>query len=56
MADQSGFFDLDKRYAALSAAGDPLERLAVVVLRGVPGRAGRGTGALRPGKGRSAAL
>lgn len=31
MADQRGFFDLDERYAALSAAGDPLERLAAVV-------------------------
>lgn len=31
MAAQRGFFDLDERYAALSAAGDPLERLAGVV-------------------------
>ena len=31
MAGQSGLFDLDQRYAALSAAGDPLERLAAVV-------------------------
>lgn len=31
MADQRGFFDLDERYQALSAAGDPLERLAAVV-------------------------
>jgi hypothetical protein len=31
MADQRGFFDLDERYAALSRAGDPLERLAAVV-------------------------
>jgi transposase, IS5 family len=31
MAGQPGFFDLDQRYAALSAAGDPLERLASVV-------------------------
>jgi transposase, IS5 family len=30
MAGQPGFFDLDERYAALSAAGDPLERLAMV--------------------------
>ncbi|PRX26970.1 transposase-like protein DUF772, partial [Meinhardsimonia xiamenensis] len=30
-ADQHGFFDLDERYAALSKAGDPLERLAAVV-------------------------
>jgi IS5 family transposase len=31
MAGQPGFFDLDERCAALSAAGDPLERLAAVV-------------------------
>ena len=31
MAGQPGWFDLDERYAALSAAGDPLERLASVV-------------------------
>jgi len=31
MADQRGFFDLDERYAALSKAGDPLERLLKVV-------------------------
>ena len=31
MAGQAGFFDRDERYAALSAAGDPLERLAMVV-------------------------
>jgi IS5 family transposase len=31
MAGQPGFFDMDERYAALSAAGDPLERLASVV-------------------------
>jgi IS5 family transposase len=31
MAGQPGFFDRDRRYAALSAAGDPLERLALVV-------------------------
>jgi IS5 family transposase len=31
MAGQPGFFDVDRRYAALSAAGDPLERLALVV-------------------------
>ena len=35
MADQRGFFDLDERYAALSAAGDPLERLTAVVDFGV---------------------
>ena len=27
MAGQPGFFDLSDRYEALSAAGDPLERL-----------------------------
>lgn len=31
MAGQLGFFDLSDRYAALSAAGDPLERLSLVV-------------------------
>jgi transposase, IS5 family len=31
MAGQPGFFDSDERLAWLSAAGDPLERLAVVV-------------------------
>jgi hypothetical protein len=31
MAGQPGFFDLDERYKALSAAGDPLERLPLVV-------------------------
>jgi IS5 family transposase len=31
MAGQPGFFDLDERYRALSAAGDPLERLAAAV-------------------------
>ena len=31
MIGQPGFFDLDERYGALSAAGDPLERLAAVV-------------------------
>lgn len=31
MTGQPGFFDLGDRYAALSAAGDPLERLAAVV-------------------------
>ncbi|PWC26383.1 hypothetical protein CR165_23540 [Pseudoroseomonas aestuarii] len=28
MAGQPGFFDVDEWYAALSAAGDPLKRLA----------------------------
>jgi transposase, IS5 family len=31
MSGQPGFFDVDRRYGALSAAGDPLERLALVV-------------------------
>jgi len=31
MVGQPGFFDLSDRYEALSAAGDPLERLAAVV-------------------------
>jgi transposase, IS5 family len=31
MAVQPGFFDWDRRYAALSVAGDPLERLALVI-------------------------
>ena len=31
IAGQPGFFDLSDRYEALSAAGDPLERLAAVV-------------------------
>jgi hypothetical protein len=31
MAGQPGFFDVDERYAALSAAGEPLERLSAVV-------------------------
>ncbi|NQW10118.1 MAG: hypothetical protein HQ481_09610 [Alphaproteobacteria bacterium] len=31
MSAQPGFFDLDERYAALSAAGDPLLRLGELV-------------------------
>lgn len=31
MSGQAGFFDLSDRYEALSAAGDPLERLAAVI-------------------------
>jgi IS5 family transposase len=31
IAGQPGFFDLSDRYEALSAAGDPLERLTAVV-------------------------
>jgi IS5 family transposase len=54
MAGQPSFFDLSDRYEALSAAGDPLERLAAVVdfevfrgrlvaalRRGVRGKGGR---------------
>jgi hypothetical protein len=55
MAGQSGLFDVDERYASLTAAGDPLERLAVVIdfelsssrrrsiARTGPGAAGRRT-------------
>ncbi len=31
MAGQPGFFDIEERLKALSAAGDPLERLARVI-------------------------
>lgn len=31
MSVQRGFFDLDARYAALSAAGDPLEKLRALI-------------------------
>ena len=31
MTGQPGWFDLDRRYAALSAAGDPLERLGLAI-------------------------
>lgn len=31
MSVQRGFFDLDERYAALSAAGDPLEKLGALI-------------------------
>ena len=31
MPVQRGFFDLDERYAALSAAGDPLEKLGTLI-------------------------
>ena len=31
MVEHRGFFDLDERYAALSKAGDPLERLSAVL-------------------------
>ena len=31
MSGQLGFFDLEDRYAQLSKAGDPLEKLASVV-------------------------
>ena len=31
MSGQRGFFDLDARYAVLSAAGDPLEKLGGLI-------------------------
>ena len=31
MRGQSGFWDIDERYARLSKAGDPLEKLDAVV-------------------------
>ena len=31
MSVQRGFFDLDERYVALSAAGDPLEKLSALI-------------------------
>jgi transposase, IS5 family len=31
MASQPGFFDIDEQYVALSAAGDPLDRLGGVI-------------------------
>lgn len=56
MSDQRGFFDLDERYAALSKAGDPLERLSAVVdfeffrpdLDVAPGRSDRAKGGRPP--------
>ena len=56
MAGQPGFFDLSERYEALSAAGDPLERLAPVVdfevfrgpLVAAPRRSVRGKGGRPP--------
>lgn len=56
MVGQPGFFDLSDRYAALSAAGDPLERLAAVVdfevfrgpLIAALRRSGRGKGGRPP--------
>ena len=56
MAGQPGFFDLSERYEALSAAGDPLERLASVVdfevfrgpLVAAPRRSVRGKGGRPP--------
>jgi hypothetical protein len=56
MLGQPGFFDLSDRYAALSAARDPLERLASVVEFGVfrgplivaLRRSGRGKGGRPP--------
>ncbi len=37
MSRQAGFFDLDERYAALSAAGDLLDRLGAVICSGKSG-------------------
>lgn len=56
MAGQPGFFDADERLKALSAAGDPLERLARVVdfeafraeLETALARAGRAKGGRPP--------
>jgi len=56
MAGQPGFFDGEERLKALSAAGDPLERLAAVVdfevfggaLERALARAGRSKGGGRP--------
>ena len=56
MAGQPGFFVADQRYASLSAAGDPLERLAAVVdfelfrgdLEGVLERSDRARGGRPP--------
>jgi hypothetical protein len=31
VSEQRGFFDLDERYAALSVAGDPLEKLSALM-------------------------
>ena len=42
MPGQLGFFDLEDRYAQLSKAGDPLEKLASVVVRAVPVSAAEG--------------
>ena len=53
MAGQPGLFDLDERYAALSSAGDPLERLTMVLdFELFRGELGRGAGPLGPGQGR----
>jgi hypothetical protein len=49
MAGQSGFFDGEERLKALSAAGDPLERLAQDRFRRVSRRSGRSTVAFGPG-------
>ena len=49
MAGQPGFFDLSDRYAALSAAGDPLEGRAAVVW--FDGGRGRWIGGRRGGVG-----
>ena len=57
MAGQPGFFDLDERYRALSAAGDRAGAAgAGGRLRAVPARARGGAAAVGPGQGRAAAL
>jgi transposase, IS5 family len=56
MKCRSGFFDIDERYAKLSEAGDPLERLIQVVdfevfrhrLRSALNRSDRGKGGRPP--------
>ncbi len=50
-----GFCEVDERLAALSAAGDPLERLSGGGVRAIPPRARRGPDAIGPEPRRSAA-
>jgi hypothetical protein len=60
MAGQPGVLDLSDRYEALSAAGDPLERLSAVAggcgLRGFTWAAGCTTPAQRSRQGRATAI
>jgi len=49
MGGQPGFFDLSDRYEALSAAGDPLERLSAVVDFGKRGLTAALRGSRLPG-------